>query len=337
MKKIYIFTSVAIVLIVFCFLAAFLMQKDQEPESKVYVTLMAHIEEGDIYTSCLPYEDYRDRLLEFSSILHENGYKLNLQASYQYFEGVLNCETGEMQELTDGKNVVQFLVDEYDFEIDPHHEGAWDWKSEYNYADTRYVGELVTDDITDMVGVVWDYEPQFEEFDACQQGDTHTDFTFCPEIISGAVGYNHHLGDFSDDDATSGVWIPAGTGDDFTVHDFEGRMITIGSGPHANRNGRRNDNLFATEADYIKVLLKYIDDGRVENQMLTAAIPIPQSSLFGGATEAAEIIRMLNGIKDEENVVFASYTEIADIWREDYGSEPQIFLFDQIDEQDYTY
>jgi len=71
--------------------------------------------------------------------------------------------------------------------------------------------------------------------------------------------------------------------------------------------------------------------------MLTAAIPIPQSSLFGGATEAAEIIRMLNGIKDEENVVFASYTEIADIWREDYGSEPQIFLFDQIDEQDYTY
>jgi len=336
MKRIYIFTGVAIVLIVFCFLAVFLMQKDQEPESKVYVTLMAHIEEGDIYTSCFAYPDYRERLLEYSKALYENGYKMNLQASYQYFEGVLKCETPEMQETTKGMNVIEYLVDEYGFEIDPHHEGSWDWKSEYNFADTRYIGGLVTDEITDIVGLVWDYAPQFDELDACQTGNVHTDFTYCPEIISGAVAYDHHFGDFGDDDPTSGVWIPAGTGDDFTTHDPDGRMVVIGSGPHVSCTKSDIINAFDSEADYVRTLLDYIEEGKIQNQLLTVSVAIPQSSLFGGVQEAAELIRMLSTIRDEDNVEFASYTEIVDVWRDDYNSEPQIFLFDDIDPSDYT-
>ena len=328
---------VVIIMIIFCLSAWFVWQQsDQYPESKVYVTLMAHIEEGNIYTNCDVYPDYREKLLSFAATLNENGYRLNLQISYVFFEGVLKCETPEMMAQTDGKNVIQYLVDKYDFEIDPHHEGAWDWDSEYNFADNRYIGEFVTPDITDMVGLVWDYAPQFEEINTCQQGNIYPEFIYCPEIISGAVGYQHHLGDFSYDDPNSGVWIPAGTDDNWTVHDPEGRMIYIASGPHANRNGRRGDNFFETEADYIKVLLKYIDEGKVENQMLTAAIPIPQSLLFEGAPGAAEIIRMLDEIRDEQNIVFASYTEIAEIWRDKYDSEPQIFNFDEIDPADYT-
>lgn len=336
MKKVIILFA-AIVVVLAVAIAAISWPKDQEPpESKVYVTLMAHIEEGDIYTYCPAYEDYRDQLLSFSEALHENGYRLNLQVSYVFFSAVLDCETEEMQRKTDGKNVMQFLVDEYDFEIDPHHEGAWDWDTEYNYADNRYIGELVTEDVTDMVGLVWDYSPQFEEINACQQGNIYPEFTYCPDIISGAVGYQHHLGDFGDDDPNSGVWIPAGTNEDWLVHDSQGRMVYIASGPHANRNGRRSDNFFETEADYIKVLLEYIDEGRIENQMLTAAIPIPQKILFEGAPGAAEIIRMLEEIRYDDRVEFASYTEIAEIWRDEYNSMPQIFLFEDIDEEDYT-
>lgn len=309
---------------------------DNEPDSQVYVTLMAHIEEGDIYANCDVYPEYREKLLAFSKILHDNGYRLNLQVSYQFFSGVLNCETQEMQRATKGKNVIDFLAKEYGFEIDSHHEGSWDWEGDYNFADTRYIGGLVTDAITNTVGLVWNYEPQFIELSEGQQGRTHQDFTFYPEIISGAVHYNHHLSDFSEDDPNSGVWIPAGTDEDFLIHDPAGRMVVVGSGPHATCTRQKAPHAFATEAEYIEMLLDYIEEGKVQDQLLTASVAMPQSSLFGGVSEAAGFVRMLDSIREDEHVIFATYTEVVDAWQQEYDAEPQVFLFEDIDLSDYT-
>ncbi len=336
MKKYILSLGIAVIMIVFCFLVVKLVQKDREPESKVYVTLMAHIEGGDIYTDCLAYPSFREELLDYSSIMHENGYRLNLQISYQFFSGVLNCETPEMQKSTNGMNVIDYLAKEYNFEIDEHHGGAYDWGSEENHADTRYIGGLVTDRMTDIVGIVWNSGSQFKELDSGQQGNVYPDFTFYPEIISGAVHFDHHLGDFSKDDPNSGVWIPAGAGDDFLVHDPEGRMVNVASGPHASCTRPEIVNAFENEIDYIQVLLDYINEGKIEDQLLTVSVAIPQKELFGGASEAVELVRELDSLPEDDRIIWASYTEVVDAWRSDYDSEPQIFLFEDIDSADYT-
>lgn len=312
------------------------IQPETLPKSKIYLTIMGHIENSKIYTDCLAYPNFRQKLLNFAKVLNNSGYTMNLQISYEFFEGTLNCETTEMKLDTKGTNIIDFLANEYNFEIDAHHEGGWDWDGDENYADTKYIGNLLTSEISEVVGgVVWDNREQFTQLTKGEPGKKYPNFIWQPKIITAAVNHIHHLGNFSKDDPNSGVWIPAGIDEKFTSHDSKGKLIYVGSGPHTGCDEKKGA-AFEDRMDYPKVLLNYINQGIISNQLLTVTIPLPQNIIFGDIQEIEDLIKELAQFKENTQVKIVTYSEVVEDWQKDYNSEPQIFFFEDIEKKDYT-
>ncbi len=333
----------------------------------VYVAFAGHIEDSASYTglpNCNIYEQKRTDLLTFAAKMAATDAAFNLQIEYEWLLGAKNCETTQLMASTNGKNIIDYLVETYGFEIDAHQEGGWDWldpkdtkPATDNYADVRYLGGQISSYITETVGGwVWDHTdtygtPPRNQFDHLDVGQHTTqiiddlyqaaiDFTWQPEILTFAVGEQHHEGNFGEDDDTSGIWKPAGEGADFLTHDAGKRMIYIGAGmQHANWGGNCNDNDFEDAADYVKVLVNYLQSGKATGgKMYTCTIGLPQGVMFGTSDDQLlwSMITELQPLVDEGRVVYANFTEMVEIWQNQYGSEPNIYTYDNISSQDYT-
>ncbi|MDZ7723318.1 MAG: hypothetical protein U5R06_11070 [candidate division KSB1 bacterium] len=167
----------------------------------------------------------------------------------------------------------------------------------------------------------------------------HKEFVWSPDILTMGVHFNHHLGDFSEDDMTSGVWRPKGFGKDFYNHDAEKRMIYIAPGGHHTDWSESGDFPFASVADYVEVLVDYIDRGKIPaGQLYTATLAVPQSVIFDQSKheKLADQFKQLAALVGQRRVVYAHFQEIADIWQETYDGDPTMLSFDAINEQDYT-
>ena len=198
---------------------------DDSQITPVYVTVAGHIEDGQYYAEPNIYPEYRDKLIAFAELIKSYNIPFNLQIDYEFFMGANNCETEEMMAETGGTNVIDYLAENYDFEIDPHQGGGWE-EGQENYADVRFLGGMVTDHITDTAGgVVWNLQEQYERFDNGESGWQYPDFTWFPQILTLGVHSNHHNGDFSNDDLTSGIWKPQGFDNKFLIHDENASMI----------------------------------------------------------------------------------------------------------------
>jgi len=336
-KKVIIgFAALAVITLSILFIQLHIQNSKSDIPTPIYVTFAGHIEDDKIYLDCDVYQDRRQKLLTIAEMIEASDAAFNLQIEYEFFQGALQCEDDEMMATTNGQNVIDYLATNYGFEIDSHQEGAWDWEGEDNFADVRYIGELVTSSITNTGGLVWNYELQFPELDAGQQGQIYPQFTWYPEILAHAVGYEHHLGNFEDDDLSSGIWIPKGTNDDFYTHTPDGRMVYIGPGPHGNW-GDNFDCTFQNIADYIELLVKYMQDGTIDNtKMFTASVTLPQNIMFSKQDKIAETLEQLEPLVEAGYIEYVNYTEVVDIWHTQYNSEPNIFTFDEIDPADYT-
>ncbi len=312
----------------------------------VYVTVAGHIEAVDSWASCKNiYPANRLALLDFAAQFAATGAKLNLQIDYPFFLGARDCETTEMKADyagTDADNVVDFLVKHYGVEIDPHRSGGYEEPGEPNYADVRHLAAEVTDAVTNTAGgIIWTDADQFARFDAGENGFLpETTLTWLPDILTMGVGWEHHLGDFDNDDRSSGVWKPAGAGSEFATHDAGNRMIYIGPGQqHADWPGSCKVQ-FASPADYVQVLLEYIERGKIPaGKLYSASIGVPQGIFFGDTNAQStllDIIEQLQPLATEGKVIFATYREVLAAWESQYNSESNTFTFDQIDPSDYT-
>jgi len=305
----------------------------------VYLTLAGHIEDNPRYANCGEYPTYRQQLLDFAALIAASGATLNLQGEYEFFRGVQDCETDAIQASTDGRNVIDYLVHHYGFEIDAHQEGGTDEGSD-NYADVHYLGSLATSQISDNVGgMLWDDAAQFAMLETGMQGWLHPDYTWEPEIITLAVARVHHQGDFTQDDQTSGVWIPQGANASFRVHDSSGSLVYVGPGVHHSNWSGRGACDFGSVADYVEVLVDYLQRGDIESgRIYTASLPIPQSVIFSEAEhhKLTAQIEQLAPLIASGHVVYATYSQVVDVWRTRYGSQPSILPFTSIDPADYT-
>jgi hypothetical protein len=312
----------------------------------VFVTIAGHIEDSLIYTDCTVYGPKRDQLIQFADVIAAAGVDFNLQISYEWFEGASLCETEQLMSSTDGLNVIDYLVAEYDFEIDIHQEGASieHASSGNNFADIRYMAGQVTDSVTETTGFQWDNQAQYAELQAGQVGLLHPEFTWQPEILAGGASVDHTLGDFSRDMTSVGVWIPSGfTEADFHDHDTsdEARMVYVGSGPNqfcADWNPMA-DCHFTNTADFVGVLVDYLETGRLEsNKIYTTTLFIPQSIIFDPTKHdlVNTVLQQLNIMASAGQVEYAHFTEVVDTWRTQYNSVPNIVQYDRIDPADYT-
>ena len=303
----------------------------------VYVSIAGHIEDVPVYTNCDVYPDYREKLLQFAETIAQAGVAFNLQVDYEFFVGALECETDAMMESTEGQNVLDYLATHYGFEIDPHQEGGWEEEadrqhSKDNYADVRFFGERVVPSISDNVGgLVWDDAEQFARLSQGERGQLYPDFTWQPVALTLAVSYDHHLGDFSRDDVASGIWAPAGAGEDFWVHDPDGRVIYIGPGEHANWDASRP---WQTTPEFVQTVSDQLEQGAIERgQMYTASIAVPQSVIFNleRHQELLALIDHLAPLVGTGRAEYVTYSQTVDIWRTEYGARPNIFFLEGVE------
>ena len=117
----------------------------------IYVSIVCHNEEPSNATAVAYSEDReyfmrnRDATVEFARMLYSEGVKLNLQSDWDFALGVLNYDQGSHS--TGNKNVLQYLVYNLAFEVDPHaHE------KRYNYADVAHLHEQAGVPVSRLAG-----------------------------------------------------------------------------------------------------------------------------------------------------------------------------------------
>ncbi|MBD3191697.1 MAG: hypothetical protein GF308_13700 [Candidatus Heimdallarchaeota archaeon] len=341
-KHVYILAIGLVIIISLGFTAFYLINnyiKKSSTNTPVYVTLAGHIEDGEYYSVCKFYPQYRNMLLEFAELLKSYYVPFNLQIDYAFFEGAASCETPAMQEETNGTNTIDYLAKYCNFEIDPHQGGGWEEPGENNYADVRYLGGEVTTEITETAGgVVWDQEEQFTRFNEGESGYLHPEFTWYPEILTMGVHTNHHLGDFSLDDLTAGIWKPKGFGDDFFTHDEEASMVYIGPGGHHSDWFGNREWPFDSVANYVEVLVDYLEEGKIpRGKMYTVTLAVPQKIIFNETNHVklTDQLDQLAPLVEEGKVIYEPYSRIVEIWHEEFKAEPNVFTFDEINTSDY--
>ena len=317
------------------------------PVTPVYVTVAGHIEDLLAYMDCPYYDGKRAALLDFADVVSASGVAFNLQVSYEWFVGVNQCETPEMMAATDGMNVIDYLVQTHGFEIDIHQEGAsvLHASSGNNFADIRYMGGQVTSAMSETTGFQWDNPAQYAGLQAGEQGLLHPVYVFVPEILAGGASVDHVEGDFSRDMTSIGVWIPSDfTEADFHVHDTSAsaRMVYVGSGPNqwcSDWALPGPDCHWINTPGFVSVLADYLADGRLEpGRIYTSTLFVPQSIIFDSEHHAdfAALLAEYTPLHDAGVVEYAHFTEVVDVWRTLYASEPNVVQYDVFDPADYT-
>lgn len=319
--------------------------QQEETQAPVYVTIAGHIEDNVALTDCSYYTPKRQQLLTFAEFMAEYDLPWNLQASYEWFEGAKNCETAELMASTDGMNLMNYLHEELNVEIDVHQEGASedDVSSGNNLADIRKLAGEVTPYVTETTGFQWDNQDQFERLDNGEPGRIFNDFIWHPELLVGGVSMKHTNGNFSDDMDAIGVWIPEGFNqEEFFRHDRSGEgMIYIGSGPNqhmADWNDKANCH-FKSSADFVEVIHDYIEIGKFDAESIyTYTFFIPQKVMFDVAEheKVAAFIEQLESLRESSDVIYQHFTQVANIWETAYNSEPNIVPYNMIHPDDYT-
>jgi hypothetical protein len=321
---------------------------DSEQEAQqtpIYVTIAGHIEDNLAYTECGYYEQKREQLIDFAELLYNQNIPFNLQASYEWFKGVQNCETAELLKTTDGMNVMNYLHENLNVEIDVHQEGASedDVSSGNNLADIRYLAGQVTDYVTETTGFQWDNQEQFERLDGGEPGRLNPGFIWYPEILAGGVSVRHTDGDFSDDMTAIGVWIPEGFNEtEFFRHDRDGEgMIYVGSGPnqHMADWGPKTNCHFESSADFVEVINEYIEIGKFDaKEIYTYTFFIPQKVMFTPSEheKVQAVIDQLNDLQKSGDVIYMHFTEVVETWQTAYNAEPNMITYNQIHPDNYT-
>ncbi len=293
----------------------------------IYVTVALHIEDTPVYANCQAYPDFRQKLLQFAEAMAPYEAAINLQIEYEFFMGVSRCETAAMQSTTQGKNVLDFLAEHYGYEIDAHQEGGWDKDGRDNYADIRYLGGQVSAAISENAGgLVWDDAEQWETLTRGERGLLYPDFTWTPEVLTLAVSSQHHLGDFTDDDIASGVWIPKGTGEDFWVHDPNGPLVYVGPGEYDNWGTKRGKR---STSEFVQDVLTQLEVGALDPQgIYTATIAVPQNIIFHPEKYAKlqAFLEQLSPLVAAGKVEYVTYSQVVEIWREQYQARPNIYI-----------
>ncbi len=292
----------------------------------VYVTVALHIENARAFADCQAYPDFRRKLLQFAEAMAPYPIAVNLQIDYEFLLGVARCETPDLQADTEGQNILAYLAARYGYEIDPHQEGGRDVGRPDNYADIRYLAGQLTDAVSEtMGGLVWDDPAQWQALAQGEAGQLHPEYVWRPQVLTLAVSSRHHEGDFSADDFSSGVWRPKGPGEVFWTHDPNGPWVYIGPGEYDNWGGKWGKR---TTPAFVRHLLDQLERGALDPRgMYTATLAVPQHIVFNPDRyfKLQGLLDELTPLVDSGRVVYATYSEVVQIWEKEYQSRPSLY------------
>jgi hypothetical protein len=309
----------------------------------VYVTLVGHVEDHDSLWLCPKWTETRDGLLAWAELIAPYTDTFNLQIDYPFIAAMEGCELPEMRAETGGENVLRYLESAYGWEFDPHQEGGYEGVDETpdDYADIHWVLSKVVDHPTDTVGgFIWNDADQLSRYEEGYATGRIHDHSWTPQLLSMAVHFNHHRSDFSKDNHTSGIWHPAGhTEADFNTHDGARRLPYIGTGlQHSNWSGSGRCD-FHNSIEYAGAVSNMLERGDLAPGLIyTASMAFPSSVMLKAERYelAIEILQSAQALQDAGRIEIASYTAVHATWLSEYGGEPNVLTYDQIDPSEFT-
>jgi len=281
----------------------------------VYLTIVSHNEEPSQgrpdYTADVNYYLQNRSLVKlFAETITSRGAKLNFESDWNYLKAVALYDTGAVTSNTNGKNIVRWMSEDLGVEVDPHaHE------TQYNYADVAYLIEQLGLTPTKTVGGFL-YDPPdnsqgWEKHENGIYGWLYSSYFWRADFLWGAGTYQHQ----GNDDKSSGIWQPKDRYN-FYVDDPNQRLLYIGG-----CNGSR---------PLLQQLLDDIQTGQAPaDGFYTADLGYAQDWLtVQSITELGSFIDSLSPLVAQGRVSWKTLSQMADLWRTQYGSQPFRYVSD---------
>jgi len=289
----------------------------QRAFAPIYVSIFTHVEEpGKTSPNYLEDEDsfwkMHDAVKEFAEMLHEEGVAYNFQSDWNFLQAIAQYDS-EGTEETNNKNLLLYLYEDLHVQIDPHgHE------TKYNLADVAYLIEQLGVQPSGLVGgfiVSPVSESKVDYFQEPLKGNIY-DYTWEAEILWGGGTGLHQ-----DEEAfwASGVWRPKSK-EEFLV-DKKGNLPNVGK--------------YDTGWEGLQELLEKQKNGELNvDQIYTVSVPGKQQEIVieGYKEEFQEYIQAFKQETEEGRIIWIELSEVIDVWKEEYNSEPNIYKYEESDE-----
>jgi hypothetical protein len=276
----------------------------------------------------------RGLLKELADTVRADGAKWNWESDWVFLAGVRSFDKGDAA--TGGKNIVKWIAENNNgaIEIDAHaHE------STYNYADVAYMLDSLGGKPSKVVGgFTWNFTQgnntyTWMDFDNGIKGWKYPNFTWKPDILWGAAGYNRRRGqtDHAYDVETPGIWQPKDTSETgFKSHDPSKRLILLGNG-----YGKANDSSKTAE-QIAGEIIAFADSLRQgtkppAGRLYSYSIDLHQKfwACPGYVARTAKVIELLKPYVQQGRIVWATNTEKVTAWKAQYKSQPNLYPFAQ--------
>lgn len=281
--------------------------------SNIYVAIGTHNEDTpDFANDKNAYRSYRSSLLQFAQMMRTRNLPWNWQSDWSFLNAVIRYDITERDTeflaQTEGLNVVQYLKQRLDVEIDPHsHE-----KMGYNYADVAYLVTQTGVDPSPVVGGhIWDpAEATFQnwpKFIGGLRGTRYPSYTWTPSLLMGAGTPNHR-----NDPVATGIWNPAAS-DQFFTHSPSGTLATWGGW-----NG--DETLVNATVSELETLDR--------NSMWTATYVINQGDMPKPGYLTGTLAPQLDAIaalRDAGRIQVVKFEQGLAAWRSRYGGQGFVY------------
>lgn len=283
----------------------------------IHLTFVSHNEEpGSDHPDYLSdrsfYLENRERVHCLALLLKGKDARLNFQSDWNFLQAVRMYDVGEVTSNSNGKNIVQWLVEDMGFEADPHaHE------TQYNYADVAFLHTLLGVEPSKTVGGFLYLPPDnphgWEQHREGISGRMHPDYFWKADLLWGAATMNHQ----GSDDQSSGVWKPFDRFE-FTRHDPSQRLVYIGGGCVLMQD-RESPDFSSMER-----ILKALDTKNVPlDGFYTATVFIPQQCIDPRMLrEVGENLDRLAPLVQQGRIIWSPLSRIARIWQTSHGGKP---------------
>ena len=288
-----------------------------QPISKytIYVCIVMHNEDPptnpDFASNRTEYLRSREMLVKFTNLIHNYGAAFDWQSEWNFLEAVWRYDKGDVTLSTNGLNIVQYLSS-LDISVDPHsHERV------YNYADVAELIRRLGVEPSDVVGGFLYYPPDnrqgWEKFQMEICGAIYTDKCWKGNILWGASTAGHR----GPDCFASGIWKPKDRYH-FLTHDASQTLIYVGS-------YRRSLSILGG----LPELIRLFEEGTIDRtKMYTVTIFVSQQTISDDLLRFLEsnVLKPITQYVSEGKVEWATLPEMVQIWREEFNSEPNIFI-----------
>ena len=299
-------------------------------KTRIYATFVTHNERSPsvpcneiVITKKDNYLANRKLVVNFVRMVKEHNAALSYGTDWQYINVSKTWDTPDVMKDTDGKNLNNFIA-EFDPEhitVEAHaHPGRG--SPAYNYADVAYwITSMGIKDEKVLSGFIYypvDKE-DWTQFKNPQTGRYFTNYSWKPEIMWGASEGGHTSMDSKD----SGIWRPKDA-THFYEDDPNGNIIYVGG--HSSVV-----DIISEQGNNIRTLISELHAGKLkEGEIYTASIFLNPCSLTDkDIDEYAKIIDEFKTEVDDGHLVWATLPEIVRIWKTEYNSKPNIYIFNK--------